>query len=179
MLCHPGIEATLATAKSHKYTCRNVNFICDSCALSKARQKNVNKVATTKAGRAAERLCLDISTFKYPSLGGNRHWLLIIDEFTAMKWSFFLKNKADLTNTVIPFLDKLKNTGYMVHHLHMDNAGENSILAKQLKLQGSNIQLEFTAPNTPQQNRQIERAFASLYGKIRAMFSAAGIINEI
>ena len=33
---------------------------------------------------------------------------------------------------------------------------------------------EFTAPGTPQQNGAIERSFATLYGKVRAMLYGAG-----
>jgi hypothetical protein len=36
-----------------------------------------------------------------------------------------------------------------------------------------NINLEFTAPNTPQQNGKVERKFQTLYGKVRSMLNWA------
>jgi transposase InsO family protein len=38
-----------------------------------------------------------------------------------------------------------------------------------------NINFEFTAPGTPQQNGIVERAFATLFGKTRSMLNAARI----
>ena len=84
---------------------------------SKDKKKDVPKVASTHTSKPAERLCLDISTFKNLTLGGSKHWLLIIDEYMSMKWPFFLKNKSDLCCNVISFLDLLENSGYVVKHL--------------------------------------------------------------
>jgi len=44
----------------------------------------------------------------------------------------------------------------------MDNAKENIRLKKKLEKEGIQIQVEFTSPNTPQQNGQLERSFAAL-----------------
>ena len=42
------------------------------------------------------------------------------------------------------------------------------------ELTGFGIKFELTARKTPQQNGMIERAFATLYGKMKAMFANAG-----
>ena len=59
----------------------------------------------------------------------------------------------------------------------MDNAGENLALASKLKQKG--ISVEFTAPNTPQQNGVIERGFATLMSRGRAMMAHAGFTNAM
>jgi hypothetical protein len=41
------------------------------------------------------------------------------------------------------------------------------------------IKFEFTAPNTPQQNGVVERAFATIYNRVRAMFANANIDGEL
>ena len=47
-----------------------------------------------------------------------------------------------------------------------DNAAE--FKEKIIKI-GMDARLEFSAPGTPQQNGVVERAFATLYGRVRAM----------
>jgi len=44
---------------------------------------------------------------------------------------------------------------------------------KALDNEGMDIKFEFTARQTPQQNGKVERAFATLYGRMRAMMAAA------
>ena len=41
------------------------------------------------------------------------------------------------------------------------------------------ISFEFTAPNTPQQNGKVERAFATLYGRVRSMMNGAGLTGSL
>ena len=40
------------------------------------------------------------------------------------------------------------------------------------------VLFEYTAPNTPQQNGRVERAFANLYGRARSMLNAARLNRE-
>ena len=41
------------------------------------------------------------------------------------------------------------------------------------------MKFEFTAPGTPQQNGKVERAFATIYGKIRSMLNSARITTGV
>ena len=66
-------------------------------------QKNLNKVITPSA-KKGERLYIDISSIKKRSYGGSKFWVLIMDDYTKMKWSIFLEKKSELTDKVIPFL---------------------------------------------------------------------------
>ena len=58
-----------------------------------------------------------------------------------------------------------------------DNAGENKSLEKELS--DKNIKFEYAASGTPQQNGVVERAFATLYNRIRSMMHSAGIGKEM
>jgi hypothetical protein len=44
----------------------------------------------------------------------------------------------------------------------MDNSGENIELKNKLQKGGVDTTIEFTTPNTPEQNGQVERIFATL-----------------
>jgi len=43
---------------------------------------------------------------------------------------------------------------------------------------GHGVTFEYAAANTPQQNGAVERAFATLYGRVRSMFQGNGIGDE-
>ena len=107
------------------------------------------------ATQTAERLFLDISSVNHRSLGGNKFWLLIVNDFTRMKWSFFLKAKYDLSSTVLHFLAKLQGHNYTPHIIRLDNAGENLAFQKTAESKGLGLVFKFTAPNNPQQNRVV------------------------
>lgn len=52
---------------------------CESCAISKMKQKNTQKSTQNKATEKGERLPMDISHVKGKSSGGSKYWLLVID----------------------------------------------------------------------------------------------------
>lgn len=113
---------------------------------------------------------IDISTIKSSNskrLG--RFWLLVVDEATNMKWSYFLKSKDGQVSVMMGLLKTLQSNGKQVKYIRCDNAGENIALKNRIDDDGLNIEFEFTARETPQQNGKVERAFATLYGRMRAM----------
>jgi hypothetical protein len=75
---------------------------------------------------------------------------------------------------LIPFLKNLHaRFGRGVRYIRCDNAGENIALQRECEKAGLGIQFEFTAPGTPQQNGRVERKFATLWGRVRAMMEGA------
>ena len=65
----------------------------------------------------------------YPSAGGKKPWLLIVDDATDYTHSFFLKKKRDLVETIIIWIKNL----FMKYHIRikkirLDNSGENRML---------------------------------------------------
>jgi hypothetical protein len=152
---------------------------CSDCVMAKAKQKSVKKISTNKSIVAGERLGFDISYLRNPSFGSSKYWLLIVDEFSGMKWSLFLKRKSDVVNSIVEFVKKLKaGNPEMVKFLRCDNSGENESVQKAFEREGIKVQMEFTAPNTPQENGKVERAFATLWGRTRAMLNHAYFDEE-
>ena len=93
-----------------------------------------------------------------------------------MSWSFFLKQKSEQVEKLIPFLVHLyAKDKKPVKFIRCDDAGENYKLEEKCKIKGLGIQFEYTAPGTPQRNGRVERQFATLYTKVRAMFDHSGI----
>lgn len=151
--------------------------LCDACALAKGKQKNVAKETTTTSSKPGERLYIDISSVNAVSIGGSKFMVMVVDDYTRYKWSMFIKAKSDLTSVVVPLLKELQSVGKAVNHIRMDNAGENKKLAAETKQMGVNI--EFVAPNTPQQNGVVERAIATVVSRSRSMMASAGLPLEL
>ena len=111
---------------------------------------------------------------QYPSLGGAHYWLIVIDQFSKYKWDRYLKEKSELGDAVINIIKSIQANDKIVKYLRCDNAGENKVVPDLIQQHHiNNITMEFTAPRTPQQNGLVERSFAFLYNRVRAMLNQA------
>jgi hypothetical protein len=122
---------------------------------------------TVNAKHNRERLFMDISSIKTTSYGGSKFWLLVVDNKTDYLWSYFLKRKSETKDKICSLVLELNTkNGLNVLFIRCDNAGE-----EELQKLAPQVQFEFTAPDTPQQNGWVERKFARLYGSVRAMMN--------
>ena len=180
ILGHIGEDKVRATAAKFGWNLTTNNCICEGCAITKAKQKNMNREAENKSTTPGERLMIDTSSIKDPKgKETGKFWLLIVDKATDMKWSYFIKNKDNQVSIIVEFIKHQR-------HLHpkagtficCDNAGENLTLEKECKREGLGVQFEFTSRYTPQQNGKVERSFATLFGRMRAMMITAGLDQD-
>ena len=100
-LGHCGETYTRETCRRLGVTIKGPFPTCDSCAVSKMKQKSIQKFTQNKATAKGERLFMDISSVKGKSSGGSKYWLLVIDEATQFQWSFFLGAKKETKNKMI------------------------------------------------------------------------------
>ena len=175
MLGHANEDVVRRTARNLGYELKGKMIPCISCSIAKAKQKSVPKRAQSPSTVRGERLFIDISSVRGKSYGGVKFWLLVVDEATNFKWSKFLKTKDETSQVMITLLQELKDQGVKVKYIRCDNAGENRSFQKESSKLYSDIQFEYTAPGTPQQNGKVERAFAMMYGKVRSMMNAVGL----
>ena len=126
---------------------------CEICAQAKIRQANIMKKKEKQvSSRPGYRLFIDISSFKHESMGGKRHWLVAVDDFSDCSHSFFLKRKCDQIVMIPIWIKGLKaKYGIDAKYIRLDNGGENRSLQKESEKQNLGIIFEFTAPHTPQQ----------------------------
>ena len=79
---------------------------------------------------------------------------------------------------MLNFMKNLKSRHNIeIKKFRCDNAGENLGFEKLCQKEGAGTVFEYTAPGTPQQNGRVERKFATLFGRVRAMLSGSGISN--
>jgi hypothetical protein len=126
-------------------------------------------VATVKG----ERLMIDISWIKTESIAKNRYWLLIMDEYTNFLWSYFIKTKDEQLPIIIKHIRMLQNEPKV--KVKYTRCEENHDIQNYLREKSPKIRckLEITAPDSPQLNGKIERKFATLYGRVRAILNGA------
>jgi hypothetical protein len=173
-LGHPCLEMTKITAKNMNIELNVKWEECKECLMGKAKQKGCKKVSKNKSTITGKQLSIDISYLKNSSFGGSKYWLLIVDEATNMMWSHFFRRKPEASRKIIEFVTELKlKNANMVKFIRCNNLGENQALKQEMKKKGFNLQFEFTAPGTPQENGKVERAFATLWGRTRAMLNQA------
>ena len=80
-----------------------------------------------------------------------------------------MKEKSNLVEVGVKFLENLQSRYEVkVKTICRDNAGENVKLKEKLNELQYGIDFEITAAGTPQHNGVVERAFETLYGRIRA-----------
>ena len=180
LLGHVGEDRIRATAKKLKLQLTGRVSKCEDCAVSKARQTNLNQEAENKSTVPGQRLLFDISSIKGKSYGGAKFWLLVIDEATDYCMSIFLTKKNHLGKEMLKLLRELKTKGYNVEYLRCDNAGENRSFQEMVReTEDLHPTFEFTAPGTPQQNGKPERKFATLFGRVRSMLNGANLTQKM
>ena len=82
-------------------------------------------------------------------MGGKRHWLIVVDEFSDYSHSFFLRKKSDQTVVIPIWIKGLKTKyGIAVKNIRLDNSGENRSLQKECEKQNLGIIFEFAALST-------------------------------
>ena len=177
-LGHPGPRATVATSMKLGFQPSGVLEECEYCAQGKLRQKNLIKISSNKAVEAGGRIYVDGSSIKASSGGGSKFWFLFVDEFTGFKQSIFLSKKSDFPKAAMLVLRQMIKKGINIKNIRCDNAGENRKLEEKIMESELKIDFEYTPVGTPQHNGVVERAFATLYGRVRAMFNRAGIYDE-
>ena len=105
---HAGHHLMDATAKHCNVNSTGKVNNCLSCSLEKLRQKNIPNKNEDKSEKPGERMYLDISSMRKPSMGGRQHWVMLVDEAIKYKKSFFLKKKNEQVEPIIDWIKALK-----------------------------------------------------------------------
>ena len=106
---------------------------CEICPQVKIRQAKIPKKNKKQVpSRPGYRMFIDISSFKHESIGGKRHWMIAVDDFSDCSHSFFLRRKSDQIVMIPIWIKGLKaKYGIDVKYIRFDNSGENRSLQKE------------------------------------------------
>ena len=90
-----------------------------------------------------------------------------------------MKKKSDLSIEGIILINTIENNYQVkIKRIRCDNAGESKSFEKEIIERKLKLIFKYTAANTPQQNSRAERKFATIYGRVRYMLTAAGVEGE-
>ena len=109
MTGHTGEHLLRTTAENMDIKLTGKFEPCEICVQAKIRQSNVPKKKVKQVPRRpGYRLFIDISSFKHESMGGKRHWLIVVDKCSDCSHSFFLKRKSDQIEMIPIWIKELK-----------------------------------------------------------------------
>ena len=112
-------------------------------------------------------------------MAGRQHWVMLVDEATKYKKTFFQKRKNEQVEPIIDWIKALKARHKIeVMIIRCDNAGENKVLERVPDKKELGIIFEYSAPGTPHQNGVVERAFVTVMRRERAMMNHAGFAMD-
>jgi hypothetical protein len=166
-----------ASLLARNYVVVGTKKSCEACAYAKAKAKGVSKTPKKPADIKGERLYLDISGPYKKTVKGSQFWILIVDDKTRKAWSFFVPRKSLIKQVTNDLVKLLKGASVVVKYLRCDNAGENVKGLGEVCTEHG-IQLELTAPHTPQTNGVVERKFVTLRDRAQAMMLGARLDDE-
>ncbi len=126
-LGHPSEYYTRKTAEKYNAPLKGKMRVCEACTYGKGKQKPVKKFTRSRTRIPLERVFVNTSELPSKSLGGSKFWIMVVDDATRFKWSYFVKSKAELEDTIQIFIYKCVNK-YNIKYLRCDNAGENQAL---------------------------------------------------
>lgn len=151
-------------------------FFCATCAFGKQYKAPFKKKEHVKAG-LGERIYSDLcGPMSEPSVQGSKYFILFKDDFSGFRVGYFIKNKSDAFECFKLFASKIKNKfGTQIKYLHVDNGGEYCNLDFKQFLNKNGIELETTAPYTPEQNARAERENRTVMECARSMMCGAGV----
>lgn len=150
---------------------------CEACIVAKSKRAPF-VVQASVATALLQRVYVDLGFVETPDRDGRSIFLVIVDQYSAAKWSFILANKqsATIANVFEQWLVAAENSsGCRLKEVRSDNGGEfvGKAFVDVLRLRG--IRHEPTAPYTPEQNGKAERLNGSLLGLVCAMLRDSGL----
>ncbi|GKY91056.1 hypothetical protein MPSEU_000078400 [Mayamaea pseudoterrestris] len=180
-LGHPGQEMTKQVAAHLGWEVEGSMTPCASCAVGKARQKNIKREEPAgKADVPNGRVFVDCAVLKASDSSKKIKksvWIMIVDEYSGLKHSYCCETKDQMPKIVCSRFLIWKNEGKPVKIVRMDNAGENQTLKELANGTEYNlgIKFELTAARTPQQNHLVEVGFNTIKGRSRALLCRANV----
>ena len=135
---------------------------CEGCAYGHSRQKH-HPSMDTKTKRRLERVHIDLCGPLPNSLGGNRYFLLIIDEHTHYHWVEFLPKKSDTFTQLQQWkLQAERELDLKLRYLKSDGGMEFGSRVFKEWLAADGVTHEISAPYKHEQNGLAERTIQNV-----------------
>lgn len=133
--------------------------VCDACLARKQTRMPFPKQSQWRAVKPLELLHIDLCGPITPATaGGNKYFMLIVDDFSRWTTVFMLKSKDEASAVFAKFKSEIENKHEKkIKKVRSDRGGEFLAASFRKVCEQSGILRQFTAPYTPQQNGVVER----------------------
>ena len=157
------------------------NKLCRDYVVGKHHRTPFPKALSHQSCEPVELVHADICGPISPStLGGNRYFLLIIDDYTRLIWVAMLLQKSDAFEAFKRFKTLAETEkGVKLKALRTNRGGEFTSTEFSSYCNSNGIKRELTAPYSPQQNRVAERKNRTIMSMVRAMLKAKDLPREL
>lgn len=149
---------------------------CDKCLMSKQTRKPFSfkaKFVSTKALIVHADICGPISP---TTPGGNRYFLLFVDDYSRKMWVYILKEKSCAFEAFKRFKAQVENKSERrIKILRTDRGGD--FCSKEFKsfCEAAGVERQYTAPYTPQQNGMVKRRNRTVVAMTRSVLKESGL----
>jgi histone deacetylase 1/2 len=118
----------------------------------------------------------DVWTSPVTSISGFSYYLVILDDYTHFCWTFPLRRKSDVHQTIVDFVAYVRTQfGLPVKCFQADNSTEFVNNATTTFLAAHGILLRLSCPCTSAQNRKAERILRTLKNSVRTLLLHASM----
>lgn len=102
-----------------------------------------------------------------PSVGGSKYYMIITDDFTRYRWTYFLKYKSEALDKLKDFATLIENQEGTKIKRGRSDGGELDSIKTANWCSEKGIQWELTAPYAPDQNGVSERSMRTVMSRTR------------
>lgn len=147
-------------------------YSCEGCLLNKS-TRQISRTPMTKATRPLEKIHSDLAGPITPtSLGGNKYLITLTDDYSHYSWVLPCDAKSKFLELFKIFKRTVETEfGYKIAFLHCDNGGEYSSTELRQFAQQEGMQIQYTAPYSPEQNGVAERLNRTLFNTTRCFLN--------
>ena len=155
--------------------------VCRNCIAGKHHRTSFHKKSAFRAIESLELIHMDIcGPISPPTLGGNRYFLLLIDDFSRLIWVAMLHNKSDALEAFKKFKALAETEkGGKLKAVRTDRGGEFTSMEFSNFCISNGIKRDLTAPYSSQQNGVAERKNRTVMSMVRAMLKAKDLPREL
>ncbi|GBM51389.1 Retrovirus-related Pol polyprotein from transposon TNT 1-94, partial [Araneus ventricosus] len=146
------------------------DFKCETCDISKITRKTHPNIDVNQSSEILELIHADLCGPIQPeSYGGAKYFMVLVDDFSGMYFTYFLKNKNEVFDIFSQFKAKYENlTDKRIKKLRTDNGLEFVNEQLDTYLANSGIFHEKTIPYNSESNGKAERANRILLERARS-----------
>lgn len=151
--------------------------LCPGCMMSKQSRKSFPAQSRFRASHALELIHGDLCGPITPETsGGNRYFLLLVDDYSRAMWAYLLKTKDEAFEAFKKFRMQVeKGTELKIKSFRTDRGGEFCSQQFISYCEDSGIYRQYTAPYTPQQNGVVERRNRTIVAMIRSLLKTMNL----